>query len=490
MGEDEIVALRREKLEKIRSNGIDPYPARVQRSHNAKEAVELLDRSSDAQEIVSVVGRVTAMRRMGRASFLDLKDGSGRIQAYLKQETLGVEDYDRLLHTIDLGDFLGVKGSLFRTKTGEPTIEATVVTVLAKALRPPPEKWHGLQDVEVRYRQRYLDLMANPEVRDTFVTRSRIIQRIRRFMDSRGYLEVETPILQSAAGGAAARPFVTYHNALDRRQFLRISLELYLKRLVIGGFDKVYEIGRIFRNEGVSTKYNPEFTMLESYEAYADYTVLMEMVEEMVSTTAGDVLGSTLIQAGDTELELAPPWPRIPLRDAIRERSGVDFDSYSDVEGLRRAAAGTGVPVEPSWGRGKIIDELLTIHVETHLIQPTFLIDYPVELSPLAKRKRESPHLVERFELFIGGREVANAYSELNDPIDQRERLLEQSRLRAAGNDEAETADEDFLIALEHGMPPAAGLGIGIDRLVMALTGSSSIREVILFPALREKGDA
>jgi len=487
MGEDEIMALRRRKLETIRSKGIDPYPARARRTHTTKAAVELLVRSPDAHEIVWVAGRVTAMRRMGRAAFLDIRDGSGRIQAYFKQESLGVEAYERLLHTVDLGDFLGVEGSLFRTKTAEPTIEATSFTILAKALRAPPEKWHGLQDVEARYRQRYLDLMANPEVRETFATRSRIIQRIRRFMDERGYLEVETPILQSTAGGAAARPFTTYHNALGRQQFLRISLELHLKRLVVGGFDKVYEIGRIFRNEGVSTKYNPEFTMLESYEAYADYTVLMEMVEEMVSTIAGDVLGNTLVQVGDTEIQLAPPWPRIPLRDAILERSGVDFDSYPDVEGLRRAAAEAGVAVEPSWGRGKIIDELLTVHVEPHLRQPTFLVDYPVELSPLAKRKTESPHLVERFELFIAGREVANAYSELNDPVDQRERLLQQSRLRAAGDDEAETADEDFLIALEHGMPPAAGLGIGIDRLVMALTGLTSIREVILFPALRER---
>src|SRR6266498_58279 len=291
MGEDEIMALRRQKLERIRSQGIDPYPARAPRNHTTKEAVELLDRSPDGHDVVAATGRVMAMRRMGRASFMDLRDGSGRIQVYFKQESVGVESYERLLHTVDLGDFVGVQGALFRTKAGEPTIEAESFTMLATALRPPPEKWHGLQDVEVRYRQRYLDLMANPEVRHTFVTRSRIIQQIRRFMDARGYLEVETPILQSNAGGAAARPFVTYHNALERQQFLRISLELHLKRLVIGGFDKVYEIGRIFRNEGVSTKYNPEFTMLESYEAYSDYLVLMEMVEEMISTVASEVLG-------------------------------------------------------------------------------------------------------------------------------------------------------------------------------------------------------
>ncbi|MGH9203736.1 MAG: lysine--tRNA ligase, partial [Vicinamibacterales bacterium] len=347
---------------------------------------------------------------------------------------------------------------------------------------------HGLHDVEVRYRQRYLDLMANPEVRETFVTRSRVVAAIRRFLDTRGYLEVETPILQSSAGGAAARPFETYHNALDRQLYLRIAIELHLKRLVVGGFDSVYEIGRIFRNEGVSTKYNPEFTMLESYQAYSDYNQLMEMVEEMISSIAGDVLGTTRVGSGDNEIDLAPPWPRIPIRDAILDRCGVDFESYQDADSLRKAAAATGVKAEPGWGRGKLIDELMSLHVEPALIQPTFLIDYPVELSPLAKRKPENPGLVERFELFIAGREVGNAYSELNDPLDQRERLKEQARLRAAGDEEVELADEDFLVALEHGMPPTAGLGIGIDRLVMALTGQSSIREVILFPALREKG--
>jgi len=486
MAEEEIIAPRRQKLERLRSRGVDPYPACVQRTHTAQEAVDLLGDSAASPDVVSVAGRVTAFRRMGKAAFLDLRDGSGRIQAYFKQESVGVQSYEMLLHEVDLGDFLGVTGTLFRTKTDEPSIEARTFTLLTKALRPPPEKWHGLQDVEVRYRQRYLDLMSNPEVRETFITRSRIIRQIRQFMDARGYLEVETPILQSSAGGAAARPFVTYHNALDRQLYLRIALELHLKRLVVGGFDKVYEIGRVFRNEGVSTKYNPEFTMLESYEAYADYSDLMAMVEEMVSTVAGEVLGTTRVPYGDAEIEFAAPWPRIPLRDAILDRSGVDFEAHRDVESLRKAAQ-AGVAVEPSWGRGKIIDELLTLHVEPHLMQPTFLIDYPVELSPLAKRKADNPHLVERFEFFIAGREVGNAYSELNDPIDQRERLLEQTRLRAAGDEEVELADEDFLIALEHGLPPTAGLGVGIDRLVMALTGNTSIREVILFPALREK---
>ena len=346
-----------------------------------------------------------------------------------------------------------------------------------------------MQDVEARYRQRYLDLMSNPEVRQTFETRSKIISRIRRFLDERGYLEVETPVLQGTAGGASARPFVTHHNTLDRDFFLRISLELHLKRLVIGGFERVYEIGRIFRNEGVSTKYNPEFTMLESYQAYADYNDVMAMVEEMVYTTAGDVLGEPTVQYGETTIDFTPPWPRIPLLQAIREHGGVDVDAHPDVESLREAARKSGVHAEPSWGRGKIIDELMTVHVEPKLLQPTFLIDYPIELSPLAKRKPGAPHLVERFEVFICGREVGNAYTELNDPIDQRQRFIEQAQPGQRGDEEAETVDEDFLVALEHGMPPAGGLGIGIDRLVMALTGATSIREVILFPALRSANE-
>lgn len=489
MSEEEIIAQRRQKLERLRAAGIDPYPPRVERTHTALEAVALAMAATDdaPAEPLAVAGRVTAMRRMGRASFLDLRDGSGRIQVYAKREMVGEAAY-ALLDEIDLGDFLGVTGRPFRTRTGEPTVEAHSYAVLAKALRPPPEKWHGVTDVEVRYRQRYLDLMANEEVRRLFTTRTRIIAAIRRYLDSRGYLEVETPILQASAGGAAARPFITHHNTLDRDFYLRIALELHLKRLVVGGFDRVYEIGRVFRNEGVSTKYNPEFTMLEAYQAYTDYNGIMELVEEMVYTVAGDALGQPQARYGDTVIDFTPPWPRIPLRQAIAERCGVDFDAHVDVESLRVAAAETGVPVQDWWGRGKLIDELLTLHVEPHLVQPTFLIDYPVELSPLAKRKPGAPHLVERFELFMAGREVGNAYTELNDPVDQRERMVEQARLRAAGDEEIELADEDFLVALEHGMPPTGGLGIGIDRLVMALTGANSIREVILFPALRERG--
>ncbi len=486
MGEDEIIALRRTKLERLRSRGIDPYPARFHRTHTAQEAGGLLRDGAAPQDGVTVAGRVTAMRQMGKATFIDLRDGSGRIQTYLKQDTLGPQAYETL-RDIDLGDFLSVSGTLFRTRTGEPTVQARSFTLLAKALRPPSEKWHGLQDVEVRYRQRYLDLAANAPVRDAFIVRSRAISAVRRFLDARGFLEVETPVLQATAGGAAARPFVTYHNALDRHFYLRIALELHLKRLIIGGFDKVYELGRVFRNEGVSTRYNPEFTMLESYEAYADYTDVMEMVEQMVSQVAQEVLGATSVPWGDTVIDLSPPWPRLTLRDAIREHTGVDFEAHPDLESMREAVAGCGIPIDERWGRGKLIDELLSA-VQPKLLQPTYLIDYPVELSPLAKRKPDNPRLAERFELFIAGLEVGNAYTELNDPIDQRERFLEQARLRAAGDEEAEVVDEDFLVALEHGMPPTAGLGIGIDRLVMALTGNTSIREVILFPALRERG--
>ena len=486
MGEQEIISLRIAKLERLRARGLDPYPARFRPSHTARQAIDLLEGRDESADPVTVAGRITAMRGMGKATFIDLLDGSGRIQTYLKEDALGTETYETL-RDLDLGDFLGVQGPLFRTKTGEPTLQVEQFTVLAKALRAPPEKWHGLQDVELRYRQRYLDLIANPQVRDTFLTRSRVITAVRRFLDSHGFLEVETPVLQPAAGGAAAHPFVTYHNALDRQLYLRIALELYLKRLVIGGYDRVYEIGRIFRNEGVSAKYNPEFTMLESYQAYADYTDVMDMVEEMISTVAREALDGKTVTHDDTKIDFDPPWPRITLRDAIKQHSGVDFEQHPEVESMREAVASCGVAVDEKWGRGKLIDELLSDKVEPNLIQPTFLLDYPVELSPLAKRKPDNPRLVERFELFIAGREVGNAYSELNDPQEQRERMLQQARLRAAGDEEVELADEEFLTALEYGMPPCGGLGIGIDRLVMALTGQPSIREVILFPHLREK---
>jgi lysyl-tRNA synthetase class 2 len=488
---EELFEQRKAKLERLRARGADPYPARYQRTHTAQQAADLLARQekgggAPGQE-VSVAGRVTAMRVMGKRAFIDLRDGSGKIQADLRQDILGDDGYDSFVDLVDLGDFVGVTGTLFRTRTGEPTVEVGHYTILTKALRAPPEKWHGLHDVEIRYRQRYLDLIANAQVRDVFQLRSRVIAAVRRFLDERGFLEVETPVLQPTAGGAAAKPFVTYHNALDRSLFLRIAIELHLKRLIVGGFERVYEIGRVFRNEGTSTKHNPEYTMLEVYQAYADYNDIMRLVEEMVAHTAEQVLGHMQLSHGDHEIDLTPPWRRLTLREAILEHSEIDFEAHPDAESLRRTMAGLGVEAPATAGRGKLIDELLSTFVEPKLIQPTFLLDYPVELSPLAKRKPDDPNLVERFEAFLAGREIANAFSELNDPIDQRQRFVEQARLRAAGDEEAEVVDEDFLVALEHGMPPTGGLGVGIDRLVMAFAGQQSIRDVILFPQLRSR---
>jgi lysyl-tRNA synthetase class 2 len=488
---DEFYEQRLAKLERWRGRGVDPFPPRYRRSHSndearaAFEAWEAAGSNGDGP-VVSIAGRITARRDMGKARFLDLRDGSGRLQTYCKADILG-KAFESL-DDFDIGDFAGATGRLFRTKTGEVTVEAADLVLLAKALRQPPEKWHGLQDVEIRYRQRYLDLVANDDVRQLFQTRSRVVAAMRRFLDARGFIEVETPVLQPEAGGAAARPFVTHHNALDRDFYLRIATELHLKRLIVGGLDKVYEIGRIFRNEGVSTKRNPEFTMLESYEAYADYNDVARMVEEMVATIAGEVLGTTRVARGEVILGLEPPWRRITMREALLEYAGVDFQDYrDDLEALRAKARELKVDFEPSAGWGKLVDEIFTAYVEPNLVQPTFLLDYPWELSPLAKRKPEDPSLVERFEPFCAGMEIGNAYTELNDPLEQRARFEEQARLRAAGDEEAQSVDEDYLTALEHGMPPTGGLGIGIDRLIMVLTGQTSIREVILFPALRSK---
>jgi len=489
----ELIEQRQAKLERLRAGGCDPYPARYHRTHTAQEAVQALqaleEKGATPQEAieVSLAGRITAMRLMGKRAFIDLRDGTGKIQADLRQDVLGDESYRAFVDLVDIGDFVGVSGTLFRTRSGEITVQARQYVFLAKALRPLPEKWHGLQDVEVRYRQRYLDLMVNAPVRDVFRLRSRVVAAIRRFLDERDFLEVETPVLQPSAGGAAAKPFVTHHHALDRDLYLRVATELHLKRLIVGGLDRVYEIGPVFRNEGVSTKHNPEYTLLECYQAYADYQDIMRLVEEMVAYAAQQALGSLKVAYGDTELDLTPPWQRLTLRQAIEERTGLDFEAHPDADSLRQAMAPLGVAVSETAGRGKLIDELLSTFVEPQLSQPTFLLDYPLELSPLAKRKPDNPRLVERFEGFLAGREIANAFSELNDPQEQRERFLEQARLRAAGDEEAERVDEDFLVALEHGMPPTGGLGIGIDRLVMALSGQQSIREVILFPQLRSR---
>ena len=478
------------KLARIRANGLDPYPARFHRTFDSATATALFEELEETDppderlQNVSLAGRITSMRTMGKAAFLDLQDASGSIQALLRQNNL--EDGFDLLKNLDIGDHLGVRGNLIRTRTGQVTIDALELTVTAKGMRPLPEKYHGLRDVETRYRQRYLDLIANQEeVMPVFVLRSKVIRGIRRFLDDRGFLEVDTPILVPVASGAHAKPFVTHHNALDQQLYLRIATELYLKRLIIGGFDKVYEIGRVFRNEGIDQDHNPEFTLLESYEAYADYNDIMEMVEQMVSTIAIEVNGSTKVAIGQDVIDFAPPWQRVSLREELEKRSGVDLESYND-DALRQKAGEVGIDTKVLESRGRLIDKLLSTFVEPRLIQPTFVLDYPEEMSPLAKAKPDSPGYVERFEAFAFGMEIANSYSELNDPKVQRERFEAQAQIqRLYENEEVDRQDDDFLTAMEYGMPPTGGLGIGIDRLVMLLAGQPSIRDVLLFPQMR-----
>ena len=481
---DDIVQHRLEKLHRIRQQDIDPYPHRYRRTHTAEEAIALFQRGEKPQ--VSLAGRIVASRPMGKATFMDIRDSSARIQIYFRSSHLG-ERYE-MLKEFDIGDIIGVSGELFETRTKEITLGVTEFTMLAKSLQSLPEKWHGLVDVEKRYRQRYLDLISNEEVRQLFLLRSRTVAQIRRFLDARGFIEVETPVLHPIPGGARARPFVTHHHALDQDLYLRIATELYLKRLVVGGIDKVYEIGRIFRNEGISTRHNPEFTMMESYEAYADYNDVMRMLEELVSHVAQEVLGTTEVTYAGNTINFAPPWRRITLRDAIREGCGIDFLEHADAQSLRDAIQGLGMETEETLSPAYLTDKLVSAFVEPKLIQPTFLLDYPVETSPLAKRKPDDSRLVERFEAFAGGMEIANAFTELNDPEEQASRFIDQEEWRAHfGDEEAERYQADFVFALEHGMPPTGGLGLGIDRLVMLFTNQQSIREVILFPQLRTK---
>jgi lysyl-tRNA synthetase class 2 len=494
--EDTLLENRAAKLARIRANGLDPYPARFHRSFDTAtatalfEELEQTDPPDEKLQNVTLAGRITSIRDMGKAAFLDLQDASGVIQALLRQNNL--KDGFGLLKDLDIGDHLGVRGNLIRTRTGQVTIDAMELTVTAKVMRPLPEKWHGLKDVETRYRQRYLDLIANQnEVMPVFVLRSKIVRGIRRFLDDRGFLEVDTPILVPVAAGAHAKPFVTHHNALDQQLYLRIATELYLKRLIIGGFDKVYEIGRVFRNEGIDQDHNPEFTLLESYEAYADYNDVMEMVEQMVSTVAAEVNGSTKVSMGDQVIDFAPPWQRVSLREELEKRSGIDLESFDD-DALRQKAGEMGIDTKVLESRGRLIDKLLSTFVEPHLIQPTFVLDYPEEMSPLAKSKPGAPGYVERFEAFASGMEIANSYSELNDPKVQRERFEAQAQIqRLYENEDVDRQDEDFLTAMEYGMPPTGGLGIGIDRLVMLLAGQTSIRDVLLFPQMRTRqGDS
>jgi len=489
-GLERITKQRQQKLERIRALGVNPYPASYHRSHTTQQAIALVlqQEASGQKEApeVNLAGRVMANRAMGKISFVDIHDSSGKIQLYFNHESLDQASL-KLFKEIDIGDIIGASGRLFRTKTGEPTLEVSGLTLLAKSLQPLPEKWHGLSDVDKRFRQRYLDLISNTEVREIFQIRSQVISAIRHFLNQRGFIEVETPVLQPAAGGALAQPFTTHHHALDQDFYLRIALELHLKRLLIGGLDKVYELGRIFRNEGISTKHNPEFTMLESYEAYADYRDVMKMLEEMVAKVCQQVLGTNRVKFGDEIISFKPPWPQLSLREAIIKYSGIDFMQFPDADSLRAEMLKLNIEVDPQKDRGRLVDELIATFVEPKLIQPTILIDYPVEMSPLAKTKADDNRLVERFEAFAGGLEIANAFTELNDPVEQRERFLNQQKQRHPEGEPVETIDQDFLLALEHGMPPSGGLGVGIDRLVMLFTNQHSIREVILFPQLKEK---
>lgn len=481
---DEAVQ-RRAALDRLRARGVEPFPPAFARTHSCAAAAAL----ADTPTVVAVAGRMGVLRDMGRIAFVHIADESGRVQLMLRRDSLGNAGWE-ILRDLHAGDVVGATGETVRSRPGEPSVLVQSLTVLAKALQSPPEKYHGLKDVELRHRHRYLDLMANEQSRQTFRTRSRIISAIRRFLDGHGFLEVETPVLQPLYGGAAAQPFTTYHNELQQQLYLRISDELYLKRLIVGGFDKVYEIGHDFRNESISFKHNPEFTMLEAYQAYADYLDMMNLYESLVATVAQEVVGGVSLEYQGHAIDFSPPWRRLTMRQAILDTTGLDFNQHRDATSLRAACREQGLRCGdvPSWG--KMIDELVKNYVEPTLIQPTFLMDYPWELSPLAKRHRADPLLVERFEPFVAGFEVGNAFSELNDPDDQRERFLDQQRAAAQGDVDAHQLDEDYLFALQHGMPPTGGLGLGVDRLTMLLTDNHSIREVILFPHLRRAESA
>jgi len=483
--------VRREKLQALKDKGIDPFGKKFERSHQAIELKEQYgeftkEELEEKNIFVSIAGRIMTKRGKGKAGFAHIQDLSGQIQIYVRKDSVGEDQYE-IFNMADLGDLVGVKGTVFKTKVGELSVKATEFVLLTKALRPLPDKYHGLKDIEQRYRQRYLDLIMNPDSKNTFITRSKIIQSMRRYLDSHGYLEVETPMMHSIAGGAAARPFITHHNALDMPLYMRIAIELHLKRLIVGGLEKVYEIGRVFRNEGVSTRHNPEFTMLELYEAYADFHDIMELTENMIAHIAQEVLGTTTIQYDEYEVDLKPKWKRLHMVDAIKEYTNVDFWNVTSAEEARALAEEHGVEINENMQYGHIVNEFFEQKVEDKLIQPTFIYGHPVEISPLAKKNEADPRFTDRFELFIVGREHANAFTELNDPIDQRERFEAQLKEREQGNDEAHMMDEDFIEALEYGMPPTGGLGIGIDRLVMLLTNSPSIRDVLLFPQMRNK---
>ena len=501
---DSLVAERRKKLNALLQNGVNPYPYRFSRSHTVKDLLEAFEKIAEGQEpseCVRIAGRLMTLRDMGKASFAHVADGRRRVQIYVKKDVVGEKAYQVFQKELDLGDFVGLEGTMFRTKTNELTLRVAHFTLLAKSLRPLPEKWHGLKDVEIRYRQRELDLLSNPAVADLFAKRSRLIQSLRQTLHQQGFLEVETPLLQAQAGGAAARPFETFHNALQMPLFLRIAPELYLKRLLVGGLDRVFEIGRVFRNEGIDTKHNPEFTILEAYHAYADCQDMMSLCEGLITEAAQACSGGLSLLVHDKPglhttgdparrtsggpVSLQPPFARATLSDLFLKYTGHDVVGAWAQKKLREVAEKLHASFDARTPDHKVFDRLFDAHVKPHLWEPTFVMDYPIEISPLAKKHRSQPGLVERFELFIAGDEIANAYSELNDPVDQRERMEKQLALKKSGDEEAELADESFVTALEHGMPPAGGLGIGVDRLAMLLLGQASIRAVILFPLLK-----
>ena len=486
---NEQMQVRIDKMHKIEEHGWKPFGYRFLYTHRAADIAAQFDELSEKETEVKMAGRIMAIRGHGKTCFMDMQDKTGRIQVYVRKDVIGEENY-ALIKLMDIGDTVGITGTAFRTHMGELSIKASSVEMLSKSLRPLPEKWHGLKDVETRYRQRYVDLIVNPEVRDTFVKRSQIIRSVREVLDSHDFLEVETPILNTIAGGAAARPFISYHNALDMQVYMRIAPELYLKRLIVGGMDRVYEMGRVFRNEGIDNRHNPEFTSVEIYQAFADYRDMMDLTEEVVVKTAEKVLGTTTINYEGTTIELASPWKRMSMIEAVKEYSGKDFTNVTDLEEARAIAKELNVAIEPSFGIGKIINACFEEYVEDKLIQPTFITGHPKEISPLAKSNPENPEITDRFEAYIYGREICNGFTELNDPIDQKERFLKQVEERANGDEEANMMDEDFVNALEYGLPPTGGLGIGIDRLVMFLTNSSTIRDVLFFPTMKPLGKA
>ena len=485
---EEMISIKRNEIENIKKEGIDPFGQRFERKHKIGEVIQKFNQlgiGESSQEKVTIAGRIMALRKHGKAAFADIEDIEGRMQIYIKSNKVGQKTFE-LFSKIDVGDIIGITGLVFRTKMGELTIFTEELTLLCKSIRSLPEKWHGLKDIETRYRKRYLDLIVNSSVRDIFIKRSKVIRSLRNFLDSKGYLEVETPIMQPIPGGATARPFITHHNALDRDFYLRIAPELYLKRLLVGGLEKVYELSRNFRNEGISTKHNPEFTMVELYEAYGNYHTMMQITEELIVYIVKNVLGKLEIEYQGKSINFSSPWKKISMHDSIQEACGIDMEKLPEKDFVKIIRE-NNLDIKNSASRGEITNELFEKYVEPTLIQPTFIIDYPLEVSPLSKQKKDNPELVERFELFINSMELANAFTELNDPTEQKRRFEEQAAKKEAGDLESHFMDKDYIEALEYGLPPAGGLGIGIDRLMMLLTNSSSIKEVILFPQLKTK---